>query len=156
MGYLSPLFTHFPQRDACLSTVINGFAFAPLPSLTVGGRIVTTAVVSIHTPTITLVVVRSGISGGHGRGHKHYHERSGSKNFNDTFQTSSPPSPSQGVRAIPRQEKELTPVACYAVTSAPWGSITARLSCAVGLNRVAVFVYDPRERGGGGNAAVIG
>src|SRR5215217_1673083 len=94
--------TLFPQRDGCLFAVINGFAFAPLPSLTVGVLIVTTAVVSIHTPTISLlVVVRPGKSGGHGGGHKHYHERSCSKNFNDTFQTSSPPSPSQGVRSIP-------------------------------------------------------
>src|SRR5829696_3281316 len=114
----------FPQRvpsERCLLLIVIAFrALAPLPSLRVGIVIVTTAVVSIHTPTVTLVVVRPGKSGGHGGGHKHYHERSCSKNFNDTFQTSSPPSPSQGVRAILRQEKELTPVACYVVTSALW------------------------------------
>src|SRR5215218_1949945 len=75
----------FPQRDACLFVVINGFAFAPLPSLTVGVRIVTTAVVSIHTPTITLVVVRPGKSGGHGGGHEHYHECAYYENLNDAL-----------------------------------------------------------------------
>jgi hypothetical protein len=32
----------------------------------------------------------------------------------------------------------------------------ARLICAVGLNRVAVFVYDAGESAGGGTAGVIG
>ena len=82
----------FPQRvpsERCLLLIVIAFrALAPLPSLRVGIVIVTTAVIPIHTPTITLVVVRPGKSGGHGGGHKHYHERSCSKNFNDTFQTS--------------------------------------------------------------------
>ena len=58
-----------------------------------GVRIVTTAVVSIHTPTITLVVVRPGKSGGHGGSHKYHHECRCHENFNDAFQTSSPPFP---------------------------------------------------------------
>jgi hypothetical protein len=31
-----------------------------------------------------------------------------------------------------------------------------RVKVAVGLNRIAVFVYEPAEFGGGGNAAVSG
>jgi hypothetical protein len=59
------------------------------------------------------------------------------------------------VRAIPRQEKELTPVDCYAVTSfASWASIPARLSCAVQFG--LILGRDSGEIGGGGNAAVIG